>query len=118
MGQARQQLAAPPMTGRGEGGPRSVRQFPRQPAVDQRHRFLDPVDRDETAEARPLAGPQQHLVDRLEPVAQRLEAVRVADREDDGLQGLGVAAAVMRRQPVTLIQSSYTALRLSIKVIN
>src|SRR3546814_8039197 len=47
-------------------------------AADQPDRCIATVERGEGAEARPLALAEQHLVERLEPVAQRLAAVRVA----------------------------------------
>ena len=71
--------------------------------VDQRDRLGDAVDRDEAAEARPLGLAEQHLVERAEPGAQRLEAVLVADGVDEVLQRLGVRRPVPGGQPVAQV---------------
>src|SRR5690554_4777353 len=59
---------------------------------DQRARLLDAVKLDEGTEARPLRLAEQHLVERREPIAQRLEAVRLADGVDLALNALGKRA--------------------------
>ena len=62
--------------------------------------FGDAVESDEGAEAGALLCPEQHAIDGAEPVAQRLEAVRLADLVDEVLQVLGVARAFLRRELV------------------
>src|SRR3569833_4006601 len=69
---------------------RRLHQLAGQRGFDELAGFVDAVEGDERAEARALIGAKQHLIDRAEPVAQRIEAVRVADRIDDVLQFLGV----------------------------
>ena len=73
--------------------------FARQRLGDQLPAVLDPVEGDEAAHARALAGAEQGFVLRLEPVAQDLERVRLADFVDLGLDGLGVGIFGQRRQP-------------------
>src|SRR5581483_3916822 len=63
---------------------------------DQRACLGDAVKLDEGAEARALRLAEQNFVERREPVAQRLEAVLLADRIDLGLNLLGEHAV---RQP-------------------
>src|SRR6056297_4172065 len=78
--------------------PASIRhQPPGQPVGDERLRLLDAIERDEPAEARSLACAHQHLVERREPRAQRLEPMKLADGEDDGLQEF-LVLPVHRRQ--------------------
>ena len=48
---------------------------------DQSAAVVDPVKRDEAAHARSLAGSEQGFVQRLEPAAQALERVALADLE-------------------------------------
>src|SRR3546814_14441341 len=48
----------------------------------------DAVERDEAAHARALAGAEQRLVERLEPVAQAFEAAGLADLVDEVLDFL------------------------------
>ena len=56
---------------------------------DQLAAVVDSVERDEAAHARALAGAEQGLVKRLEPAAQALERVALADLEHLGLDVLG-----------------------------
>src|SRR3546814_16588112 len=65
--------------------------FTVQRLVDQRHRLGDAVERHERAEARPLRLAEQHLVQCLEPIAQVLEGVALADLIDLGLDEIGRA---------------------------
>src|SRR6266567_4827443 len=71
-----------------ERGCRSRR--PRQRAVDHRDRVVEPVDRDERAEARALLLAEQHLIEHVEPV-----------EGDAGLAvlGLDLAGLVEERLP-------------------
>ena len=65
--------------------PAGLCQLACQTLFDQLDRFIDTVKRDEPAETRPLGRPEQNLVDRREPVAQRFEPVVLADRKDQRL---------------------------------
>ena len=89
--------------GRLRCGPGLGRELAREAGVDQGDRLGDAVERDEAAEARALLLAEEHLVDRGEPVAERLEAVVVADGEDEVLQRLGIGGAVPGLQPVAQV---------------
>src|SRR3546814_20331986 len=53
-----------------------------QHGVDESEALLEAVERHEGAHARAFLLPQQNLVERLEPIAQILVAVLLADRVD------------------------------------
>ena len=56
---------------------------------------------------RPLRGPQQNLVERLEPVAQRLETV-TTNRIDNGLQRLVLSWAIIGGQLIAQVHQRLT----------
>src|SRR6185437_11865629 len=89
--------AAPPAGGAGaEGGSGGLEQLAGKGRGDQGAGFGHPVKGDEGAKARPLLAAEQHLIERAEPVAQRLETMRLADLEDEVLQRLGVRRSLER----------------------
>src|SRR5687768_6993058 len=68
----------------------------RQRLRDQLPTILDTIEGDEAAHAGALAGAEQRLVERLEPVAQAFELVALADFEHDILNRV---AGGVGRQP-------------------
>src|SRR6056297_3957736 len=64
-------------------------ELPRETLVNKRDGLVDPVKRDESAKARPLARTKQHLVKRLEPIAQRVKPLPSASK-NKALQLFGV----------------------------
>ena len=72
---------APPLSGVPVKTP-----LPRQRLVDQAGGVPGTIKRRETAKARPLALAEQHFVQRLEPFAQVLEAMVLADGKGQRLE--------------------------------
>ena len=62
------------------------RLVPRQRLIHQAGRVGDAIERREAAEARALALAEQDFIQRLEPFAQILELMLLADRESQRLE--------------------------------
>ena len=70
-------------------------QLSSQPVADQRPCLVNPVKRNEAAEAWALGLAQQHFIQRLEPGAQIVEFVPLADFVDFVLDGAGIGGAAL-----------------------
>src|ERR1700753_3615668 len=68
-----------------------LQQLARQAFADQRAGFADAEDRCKRTEARAAFLAEEHFVERLEPIAQRLEAVLLADSKHFVLDRLRVS---------------------------
>src|SRR3546814_11103150 len=93
------------VVGQARGGQQSVWRLLRrrlgaialQHGVDESEALLEAVERHEGAHARAFLLPQQNLAERLEPIAQILVAVLLADRVDLVLDRLAVSRSEARR---------------------